>query len=284
VNGIGWAAPSIDESKVAALATAMRIRPLTARLLVARGVAEADLAARFLAPRLADLRPPDGMADLPRALDRLAAALAAGETIGVFGDYDVDGVTTRGDLDRGAARFRSWWKQGGGARREPERRLRAGRRRRRALRRGRLPRARHGRLRTSDHAALTEARARGVDAIVIDHHELPEGETRRLRAGQLAPFRRRLPVQGAGLLRGGVLPGGRAAQAARVDRSTRASSWIWSRSERSPIWSRWSRRTGSWSPPACNGCPSASARGWRRWRYAPSSRAVASRRTTRHSG
>src|SRR5262249_54842028 len=72
----------------------MRIRPLTARLLVARGVAEADLATRFLAPRLADLRPPDGMADLPRALERLTAALAAGETIGVFGDYDVDGVTT----------------------------------------------------------------------------------------------------------------------------------------------------------------------------------------------
>ena len=72
----------------------MRIRPLTARLLVARGIAEADLAARFLAPRLADLRPPDGMADLPRALDRLTAALAAGETVGVFGDYDVDGVTT----------------------------------------------------------------------------------------------------------------------------------------------------------------------------------------------
>ena len=64
---IAWHAPSIDESKAAALATAMRIRPLTARLLVARGIVEADLAARFLAPRLADLRPPDGMADLPRA-------------------------------------------------------------------------------------------------------------------------------------------------------------------------------------------------------------------------
>ena len=67
MSGIAWAAPSLDESRVAALATAMRIRPLTARLLVARGIAEADLAARFLAPRLADLRPPDGMADLPRA-------------------------------------------------------------------------------------------------------------------------------------------------------------------------------------------------------------------------
>ena len=94
MSAIAWEAPSIDESKVAALATAARIRPLTARLLVARGIAEADLAARFLAPRLANLRPPDGMADLSRALDRLSAAFAAGETIGVFGDYDVDGVTT----------------------------------------------------------------------------------------------------------------------------------------------------------------------------------------------
>ena len=50
--------------------------------------------ARFLAPRLAELRPPDGMADLERALDRLARAVRDGDLIGVFGDYDVDGVTT----------------------------------------------------------------------------------------------------------------------------------------------------------------------------------------------
>src|SRR5499427_733273 len=171
---MAWAAPSIDESKVAALATAMRIRPLTARLLVARGIAEADLAARFLAPRLADLRPPDGMADLPRAMERLAAALAARETIGVFGDYDVDGVTTAAILTSALRAF------GGQV----------------------VPRAasRHagyglgvddvarfaadgcrvlvtGDCGTSDHEALTAARARGIDAIVIDHHELPEGET-----------------------------------------------------------------------------------------------------------
>src|SRR4249920_1769579 len=72
----------------------MGLRPITARILVARGIDRPEVAARFLAPRLADLRPPEGMADLPRALDRLTAALAAGETIGVFGDYDVDGVTT----------------------------------------------------------------------------------------------------------------------------------------------------------------------------------------------
>ena len=31
---------------------------------------------------------------MDRAAERLAAAIAAGETIGVFGDYDVDGATS----------------------------------------------------------------------------------------------------------------------------------------------------------------------------------------------
>src|SRR6185436_1114984 len=171
---IVWQAPSIDESKAAALATAMRIRPLTARLLVARGIVDAEPASRFLEPRLADLRPPDGMADLPRALDRLVAALAAGETIGVFGDYDVDGVTTAAVL---ASALRAFG--GKVVARAASRHAGYGL--------GVDDVARFaadgctvlvtGDCGTSDHDALAAARARGIDAIVIDHHELPEGET-----------------------------------------------------------------------------------------------------------
>jgi len=171
---IVWQAPSIDESKAAALATAMRIRPLTARLLVARGIVDAEPASRFLEPRLADLRPPDGMADLPRALDRLVAALGAGETIGVFGDYDVDGVTTAAVL---ASALRAFG--GKVVARAASRHAGYGL--------GVDDVARFaadgctvlvtGDCGTSDHDALAAARARGIDAIVIDHHELPEGET-----------------------------------------------------------------------------------------------------------
>src|SRR4051812_33319795 len=152
----------------------MRIRPLTARLLVARGIAEADLAARFLEPRLANLRPPDGMADLPRAVDRLAAALAAGEIIGVFGDYDVDGVTTAAILTSALRAF-----GGQVLARAASRNAGYG------LGEGDVDRFADAGCRvlvtgdcgTSDHAALSAARARGLDTIVIDHHELPEGET-----------------------------------------------------------------------------------------------------------
>ena len=174
MSAIAWEAPSIDESKVALLATAAGIRPLTARLLVARGIGEADLAARFLAPRLANLRPPDGMADLQRAVERLVAAFSSGEMIGVFGDYDVDGVTTAAVL---TSAFRAF----GG----------------RVVARAASRNAGYGLgvddvarfadagcrvlvtgdCGTSDHEALRAARERGIDTIVIDHHELPEGET-----------------------------------------------------------------------------------------------------------
>ena len=174
MRAIAWRAPSVDESRAGALALALGVRPLTARLLVARGIAETERASRFLAPKLADLRRPDGMADLPRALDRLATALAGAETIGVFGDYDVDGVTTAAVLTLALRAC------GGRV----------------------LPRAasRHagyglgvadvdrfagdgcrvlvtGDCGTSDHDALLAARARGIDVIVIDHHELPAGES-----------------------------------------------------------------------------------------------------------
>src|SRR5690606_28167890 len=47
-----------------------------------------------LRPQLADLRRPDEMAGFEPALDLLATARRAGWRVGVFGDYDVDGVTT----------------------------------------------------------------------------------------------------------------------------------------------------------------------------------------------
>src|SRR5438874_1728469 len=83
-----------DEGLAFAMARELGLRQLTARVLAGRGVLSTAVASRFLTPRLCDLRAPDGIADLDRALDRLLSAIAAAELIGVFGDYDVDGVTT----------------------------------------------------------------------------------------------------------------------------------------------------------------------------------------------
>jgi single-stranded-DNA-specific exonuclease len=171
---IVWRVPSVDDRHVASLASEAKLRPLTARVLAGRGILRADLASKFLDPRLADLRRPDGMADLQRAIDRLVAAIGAGETIGVFGDYDVDGVTT-------AATLASALRQMGGkviaraASREAGYGVGVDDVARFAADGCRLLVT--GDCGTSDHEALAAARARGIDTIVIDHHELPAAET-----------------------------------------------------------------------------------------------------------
>ncbi len=74
------------------LAQRLDLPEIVGRLLAARGI-DADLAADFLAPTLRALLPdPSVLIDMERAADRLAAAVRAGETVAVFGDYDVDGA------------------------------------------------------------------------------------------------------------------------------------------------------------------------------------------------
>jgi len=64
------------------------------QLLLARGVDPIDLA-RHRAPTLRDFLPdPSIFADMNKGAGRLADAVEAGETIAIFGDYDVDGATS----------------------------------------------------------------------------------------------------------------------------------------------------------------------------------------------
>jgi single-stranded-DNA-specific exonuclease len=64
------------------------------QLLLARGVARGDLA-RHRDPRIRDFLPdPSAFHDMDKGAKRLADAIEAGETIAIFGDYDVDGATS----------------------------------------------------------------------------------------------------------------------------------------------------------------------------------------------
>ena len=65
---------------------------IVGRLLAARGI-DIDNACHFLEPTLRVLLPdPSLMADMDAAAERLADAVRRGETVAVFGDYDVDGA------------------------------------------------------------------------------------------------------------------------------------------------------------------------------------------------
>ena len=67
---------------------------LVDELLLARGVARDDLE-RHRKPTIRDFLPdPSAFQDMDKGAARLADAVQAGETIAIFGDYDVDGATS----------------------------------------------------------------------------------------------------------------------------------------------------------------------------------------------
>jgi len=73
---------------------------IVGRVLASRGTAP-EAVAGFLQPRLRDWLPdPSHLVDLDRAVERLVAAVRAGECIGLIGDYDVDGATSTALLRR----------------------------------------------------------------------------------------------------------------------------------------------------------------------------------------
>ncbi len=81
-----------DPVRLAAL-TEAGITPLLARILVLRGLDTPEKAQKFLQPPLADLPDPTLLAGVVDAARLIADALATGDKICVYGDYDVDGIS-----------------------------------------------------------------------------------------------------------------------------------------------------------------------------------------------
>lgn len=71
---------------------------VTAKLLLNRNLRTADEANRFLRLEETHFHDSFGMLDMDKAVSRIESALAHGERIAIYGDYDVDGVTSTGLL------------------------------------------------------------------------------------------------------------------------------------------------------------------------------------------
>ena len=88
-----WRLRPVDPAIVDGIAAATSLSPVMARVLAARGVAP-NVAIDHLQPSLRkSLVDPSGLDGMDALAKRLAAAVRDGETIGIFGDYDVDGTT-----------------------------------------------------------------------------------------------------------------------------------------------------------------------------------------------
>src|SRR5919202_3737060 len=90
----GEAAAPAGAEQGSRLAAELGLLPAVGRALWARGVRDADAAHRFLSPRLEELPDPFGLKGIDAAVGRVQRALEAREAICVYGDYDVDGVTS----------------------------------------------------------------------------------------------------------------------------------------------------------------------------------------------
>ena len=78
----------------ASLAASLKISPILAQVLINRQLHEADNARLFLSPKLTDLIEPEVMPGMAAAVDRIQQAVEKGEKISIYGDYDVDGITS----------------------------------------------------------------------------------------------------------------------------------------------------------------------------------------------
>ena len=179
---------------------------LVAQLLLARGIAPDDLDAHRT-PSLRNFLPdPSEFRDMDAAAERLAQAILIGETITVYGDYDVDGATSAALLLRLIEMLGH--KAGYYI---PDRLLEGYGPSGEAL--VRLGREGSSLVVTVDcgamaHEALTMARDAGVDVVVVDHHkcspELPPAAAlvnpNRLDEGEIAAGHGHLAAVGVAFL------------------------------------------------------------------------------------
>ncbi len=79
---------------IGALQRDLDLSHLCARILVSRGFTDPVLAETFLHPRIEDLSDPFLLPDAEIAVSRVIKAVTAKEKIGLYGDYDADGITS----------------------------------------------------------------------------------------------------------------------------------------------------------------------------------------------
>jgi len=158
------------QNRALAMSQVHGLPDLIARVLAGRGVS-VDEAVEFLDPTIRSLMPdPYTLTDCEKAARRLAEAIRRGENVAIFGDYDVDGAASSALIYRFLAHF--------GVKAEiyiPDR-----------IFEGYGPNA--GAINqlidngaqlivtvdcgSTSHEALDAAKARNIDVVVIDHHQV----------------------------------------------------------------------------------------------------------------
>lgn len=165
-----WLSTPQNPDRARLLSHSLDLHPALCQVLINRGLTEPEPASGFLNPSLKEMANPFDLPDLEEGSRRLAEAVIKGRKIGLFGDYDADGVTSTAifyDFFRALGTEVRW--------RVPNRLTEgyglnlAGIREMVEAGVKVLVTADCG---TTDHEALRAAKAAGLEIILTDHHQL----------------------------------------------------------------------------------------------------------------
>ena len=89
-----WSFATHDEAVIRRISGSVNVSPLVAQVLASRGMEDKEQIESFLRPKLSNLHPPEALPGMEEAADRVVSALKNKRRITIYGDYDVDGVTS----------------------------------------------------------------------------------------------------------------------------------------------------------------------------------------------
>ncbi len=89
-----WLLKEFDKNRVVEISKKFHISPLTSIILYNRGITEDNEISEFLSCDLKNLHDPYLLKDMDKAVERIMSAKENGEKLTIYGDYDVDGITS----------------------------------------------------------------------------------------------------------------------------------------------------------------------------------------------
>lgn len=170
-----WTCHPLDETQVTAISGQTGLNVISASVLARLGLIDPAAATEFLHPQLKNLEDPFKIPGLRLAVARLRQAMATRESIVIFGDYDVDGVTSTTLMTSILKEFSVYpnyfvpqrLTEGYGLSREAIDRV---------LQKGIPDLFIALDCGTNSHDGVAYLRSQGIDVIIIDHHACKESK------------------------------------------------------------------------------------------------------------
>ncbi|MCK9274751.1 MAG: single-stranded-DNA-specific exonuclease RecJ [Syntrophales bacterium] len=167
-----WILSKGDKTVQKVLASELGINTLISQILINRNIRTPEEAKKFLFPSLKDLHNPFLMEDMERGVQRVIEAVDTNQNIVVYGDYDVDGITSTVILVKFLKEFHentTYY--------IPDR-IDEGY----GLHQSAIDRLKKNGAQLiitvdcgiSNHEEIAYAKRLGIDTIILDHHEVPE--------------------------------------------------------------------------------------------------------------